>query len=253
LANRPSARGKQLEVDVFHKDGHEFPVEFLVSNIIVNDRNKFIVFARDISKRKRDEQEIRDAYINQKILTEILHISLAPISLAEQLQRALGHILTMNHINLLGQGVIFLADNNTKELSIIAQQGLSAEKIEKCVRVKFGQCFCGRAAQNAQIEFSSCIDDRHDIKFAEMSPHGHYCVPIISTGKILGVLGLYVPSGHQRKKEEEDILMAIAHILPVLSNASAWRINSYPWSSSRKPPSKSLMVKKNSQDPSSVA
>jgi PAS domain-containing protein len=46
-----------------------------------------------------------------------------------------------------------------------------------------------------------------------MLPHGHYCTPILSGDRLLGVLNLYVEEGHNRKQEDDWFLSAIADTL----------------------------------------
>jgi DNA-binding CsgD family transcriptional regulator len=65
-----------------------------------------------------------------------------------------------------------------------------------------------------ETQFADRIDERHDLEYHGISPHGHYCVPIISGGdEVLGVITLYVTEGHQRSKREEDFLSAISDTL----------------------------------------
>jgi diguanylate cyclase (GGDEF)-like protein len=46
-----------------------------------------------------------------------------------------------------------------------------------------------------------------------MHPHRHYSVPILSNGKTLGVLNLYLKEGHIRNPKEEDFLRHVADTL----------------------------------------
>src|SRR5262249_27450796 len=56
-------------------------------------------------------------------------------------------------------------------------------------------------------------DARHTICYPGMVPHGHYCVPISSGERPLGLLALYVREGHQRSPTEERFLRAVADVL----------------------------------------
>ena len=72
---------------------------------------------------------------------------------------------------------------------------------------------CGRAAATRQIVYTDCVDDRHDLRYSGMLPHGHYCVPILSDHDLLGVINLYVKEGHEKTPDEEPFLTAVAHVL----------------------------------------
>ncbi|MBF0371522.1 MAG: response regulator [Magnetococcales bacterium] len=53
----------------------------------------------------------------------------------------------------------------------------------------------------------------HDQNPQDQDNHGHYCVPILSQGRVLGVLNLYLTAGHQRNDAEEDFLLSISNTL----------------------------------------
>jgi signal transduction histidine kinase len=61
--------------------------------------------------------------------------------------------------------------------------------------------------------FFDCAAEGHEIRHKDGFPHGHYCVPISSAGRLLGIINLYVEQGHQRSQEEEDFLTAVANTL----------------------------------------
>jgi len=88
---------------------------------------------------------------------------------------------------------------------------LPLELLTDCKLVYSGRCLCGKDLSTKQVQFSSHLDKRHEIRYQGISPHGHYCVPLLSSGTVLGVLNLYVKEGHRRNKEEEDFLKAIAN------------------------------------------
>jgi K+-sensing histidine kinase KdpD len=91
---------------------------------------------------------------------------------------------------------------------------LPPELQNMCARVPVGECLCGLAASTKKVQFSnSIIDPRHERKYEGITPHGHYCVPILSAENMLGVLNLYVQENHPYSKEEEEFLLAIAHVL----------------------------------------
>jgi signal transduction histidine kinase len=63
------------------------------------------------------------------------------------------------------------------------------------------------------VQFADGLDDRHQIRYEGMAPHGHYCVPVVAAGRVLGVVNLYVREGHRRDQREEEFLLAIANTL----------------------------------------
>ncbi len=55
---------RRVEVTAWHRDGHEFPVELSVSPVALRGTYQFTAFARDITERKRVEEELRTAKEN---------------------------------------------------------------------------------------------------------------------------------------------------------------------------------------------
>ncbi|MFY9584917.1 MAG: MHYT domain-containing protein [Candidatus Acidiferrales bacterium] len=49
---------KRLEITALHREGREFPVELTISAIRTGEAHRFAAFVRDITERKRSEQEL---------------------------------------------------------------------------------------------------------------------------------------------------------------------------------------------------
>ena len=168
---------------------------------------------RDITERKEMEEELHDNYFTQAAINMILSESLRNISLEEILQKSLNMILSIPWIAFEPIGSISLVENDPDILVMKAQYGLPEPLIKLCARIPFGKCICGQAALTRQIVFADHIDERHEICYEGMSPHGHYVVPILFGNRTLGVLNIYLKEGHIRNKKEEEFLRAIADTL----------------------------------------
>jgi len=191
-------------------DGH-----FLVSTALpeLPNRREVLVCVEDITQRKRNEEQIRTNLEVQKATSEILRISLEPLSVDEFLVQVLDFLVSIRWIAIQSKGAILLAEEDSDTLVMKAQHGLRQEQLVSCARVPSGKCLCGRAASTREIVFADGIDERHEVQYPDMVPHGHYCVPITSDERLYGVLNLYVAEGHERKPEEELFLSSIASIL----------------------------------------
>ncbi|NIM59656.1 MAG: GAF domain-containing protein [Candidatus Aminicenantes bacterium] len=107
-----------------------------------------------------------------------------------------------------------MVEDDPEMLVMKANRSLGTPLLTMCARIPFGRCLCGRAASSGEVVFADCIDKRHEHQYEGISPHGHYCIPIISSEKkVLGVINLYVREGHRRDQREEDFLTAIANTL----------------------------------------
>jgi serine phosphatase RsbU (regulator of sigma subunit) len=194
-------------------DGSEVPVEIGLSPIEAEGGVLIVAAIRDLTARKRTEATLRASEQIHSTLVALLELSLEPISLEEQLARTLDVLFDVSWVKLESKGVIFLSEGDPPQLVMKAQRGLTEELASKCCAVPFGRCLCGEAAATGQIVFASDMDERHEIRLANMQPHGHYCVPIRSHGHVLGVINLYLAAQHRHSSEEERYLAAVANVL----------------------------------------
>ena len=157
--------------------------------------------------------EIKESCDEQGVINSLLRLSLQDILLDELLQHTLDLLTDVSWIALQSKGAIFLVEDQPEVLVMKAQKGLTGPIGAACAKVPFGYCLCGRAAATREIQFADCVDERHDIHFEGMAPHGHFCIPIRFGERLLGVITLYIDAGHRRSAEEEEFLTAIANTL----------------------------------------
>ena len=149
----------------------------------------------------------------REVLSRLVDLSVASASLEEQLQLALEHIASISWLTPQSKGAVLLVEDDPDVLVMRAQIGLPAPLLGICGRVPFGRCMCGRAAASREVQHASHVDDRHDITYAGISQHGHYCVPILLGERLLGVLNLYISSGHAWQEGEVEFLRTVAAVL----------------------------------------
>ncbi|MBF0316973.1 MAG: PAS domain S-box protein [Nitrospirae bacterium] len=174
---------------------------------------RFLEIVEDITMPKYTEDKMVRTYQIQSVVGSILQISLEPVSLKEQLGRILDLIFSIPSLSLKSKGAIFITKPGTNELVIKAAHGFNPAQIDACSIVPFGTCLCGLAAQGREIVYAPYIDERHSIEVDAFIPHGHYCVPIMNKGHILGVINLYIAPGHVRDKSEEEFLSIVANTI----------------------------------------
>ncbi len=214
VAGNPSKLlGKTIEITGLKKGGQEFSIELSLSRWQSKGHTYFTGIIRDISKRKESEVEIQNNYLIQSVINSILHISLEPITLFEQLGKILDLMISAPWFEVESKGCIFLREGNSKRLDLIVHRGMHKELLVKCKSIPFGKCLCGQSAMTGEVVFKNCMDEQHVITFNGITPHGHYCVPVKSRKKVLGVINLYVKTGHRRTPLEEDFLNAVANTI----------------------------------------
>jgi len=165
------------------------------------------------NKYRLAEEKIARDYQIQNAIISILRIALRPISLDEQLKQILDLILSIPWLSLQSKGCIYLVEDDPEMLVMKAQHSLSEALLATCRKVPFGRCLCGKAASTGMMIFTDHIDDLHETRYEGMLSHGHYNVPILSNGRVIGVINLYVKEGHKRDQGEEEFLLSAAHTL----------------------------------------
>jgi hypothetical protein len=93
------------------------------------------------------------------------------------------------------------------------QRGLCGALLSTCAQVSFGTCLCGRAAATLAPVYAATLDERHGTRYPGITPHGHYCVPICSDGRAIGVITTYLAPGHDACAIDLEFLMAVADAL----------------------------------------
>ena len=167
----------------------------------------------EIVQRTLAEKKIKQSIESSGAISKLLQTALDPISLQEQLEMALKILFSIPWLALQSKGAIFLVNSQHNELEMMCSHGFSAKQLELCSRIKSGDCLCGQAFEKQQMIFRPDIDADHRIIYEDMQPHGHYCVPLISSEQILGIINLYVKAGHISTPEEEEFLSSVANTI----------------------------------------
>jgi len=202
-----------MELLAKRKDGSEFPVEVSLSGIRTKKGLLITSIIRDITERVQAEAEIRRSHQSQRFINTLLRIAIEDLPLKVQLERALNEIISIPWLPHMPKGGIFLTSDDADRLVLAAHTHFQAAQQRACASVPTGRCLCGQAMANRQSLFVDQIDECHAIQYEGMTSHGHYCVPILSGEKVLGVFVLYVEAGSQRDERIEELLLAIANTL----------------------------------------
>ena len=214
-----------LDEVLWRKDGSHFPAEYTSTPLRDGDAeiHGCVVSFTDVTEQRATERALREARgeaertaDEEHTLGQILRLSLQESDMEAYLAAVLSLLLgEVGWLHLLPRGGVFLnADEGRgQRLELRARINFDPDLERECASVPFGHCLCGRAAESAQTQFAECIDERHDVRLDTMEPHGHYNVPILHEGRVLGVMVLYVPHGHPHEAGEQEFLERIAGVL----------------------------------------
>ena len=162
---------------------------------------------------KLSETELRTERDTQEVLRKILSLSLEKIPLEEKLDSVLELLFNIPWLALERKGSVFLVEEKSSTLRLVAKKYLAPVLKDKCAMVAFGNCLCGKAAASRQLVFRNHVNPDHATSFDGMPDHGHYCQPILSAQGLVGVLNLYVAAGHIPKPVEAPFLSTVADTL----------------------------------------
>jgi len=150
------------------------------------------------------------------VRANIAQILQGPEPLSERLKIALDELFTIDDFKLQQKGGVFLLSENGRTLEMLANSGKFSDEFhlkEKCINV--GSCLCGRVAESGKMRISDdCFTDpEHEHTFEGMQPHGHYVLPLVYQGKILGVLFLYTDPYPSRANAVVSTLESVSQLM----------------------------------------
>jgi signal transduction histidine kinase len=154
---------------------------------------------RRIDEQQIIEEELERNFYLQNAISSILQISLQPISLSDQLERALELIISIPCFDLLLKGAIFLVEEHdeSEQLVMSVNYKLSKRRIEANKVVPFGEKAYGQAVAQRRILFED----------------GEYSVPILASNSVIGLLNIYTKLDHKGEYEEREFLAMVADAL----------------------------------------
>jgi PAS domain S-box-containing protein len=159
------------------------------------------------------KKELELHYQRQIAFSNILKLATETETMEELIEDTLKIILSFDWMKIEAKCGLFLVEDEPSVLVLKRAINFNPEIIKACAKVPFGRCVCGRAAASRKLMHVECIDERHDIVYEGIKPHGHYCVPILYGRELLGVIVLYIAEGKKPDEDEIDFLVSVARIL----------------------------------------
>ena len=190
------------KIPLFHADGN---------------RKGLVVLGRDITARKLAQDNLQQLRRQQEIVENLLRISFNDTSLAAQLSTALDLIVEIPWLPLTAKGGIFLADAaRPKTLTLFVHKNMAPSLLQHCGSIAFGECLCGKAAEEQRFIFAPHLPEQEAFRYAGMEDQSHYIVPIVRNNHLLGVLMLYAEAGYAGGENERKFLETVANTLALL-------------------------------------
>ncbi len=151
-----------------------------------------------------------------RLLHKVADIMQTPQDMRTMLEQVMQTLTGFSELDVESKAGVFLADAEKKVLRLYTTYGdFTDEFLEKEQQVPYGDCLCGRAAESGELLMSnSCFsDDRHERRFTDMTPHGHYIIPLKSRNKLVGVLFLYTQTNPTWYRFSQEVLLSIGGLI----------------------------------------
>ncbi|MHB8989405.1 MAG: EAL domain-containing protein [Desulfobulbia bacterium] len=190
------------KIPLFHPDG---------------SRKGLVVLGRNITAHTLAQDNLQQLRRQQEIVENLLRISFNDTSLAAQLSTALDLIVEIPWLPLTAKGGIFLADaTKPKSLTLFVHKNMAPSLLQHCGSIAFGECLCGKAAEEQRFIFAPHLPKEEVFRYAGMEDQSHYIVPIVRENHLLGVLMLYAEAGYAGGENERKFLETVANTLALL-------------------------------------
>jgi|GEM_PF-1775016 len=190
-----------LETDLQIEDKN---LDLLISAGMVNG-DQIVVTITDITERKKAESELKKRNEQLYVINQVISTATSSMNTDECLNLALGKVLELLHFE---GGAIFLPDKGDEKARITAI--ISTENAEKSL-LSYLQAiditapeYCPASREGTPV-FRECSDWKED----ENCTFSSATIPLISRGKIVGVMVVAGGYEHRFTEEERELLRSI--------------------------------------------
>ncbi|MBF0136195.1 MAG: PAS domain S-box protein [Magnetococcales bacterium] len=196
------------------RDGSEFPLEISMASWLSGEKRFFSAIIRDISSRRRLEQEQDRAFQVRITISALLETALEPLSLSVQLNVALDIIQSIPWLSSPRQGLIYLVDSASGHMVPGSQRGILPDDTNEDKLLEAQDELARFLWQPALAEHRIIFVTPEMEQRTNIPPCGRYCIPITYNDRLLGAMVLFRAEGVQRNSDEEEgVLQTIAHTL----------------------------------------
>jgi PAS domain S-box-containing protein len=192
-------------------DGGEFPIEASISKINMSGNELFTVILRDITERKRAEEQI------QRQLKHLYALRMIDIAISSSFDlNVILDVVLQQVLSQLGvdASAILLFNNQLQTLEYAASRGLRSDALQH-TQLKLGEGYAGRAViERKTTHISDLMETGGKLANSLLLEHEsfieYYGVPLIVKGEVKGVLEIYHHSRLKAEAEWLEFLEALA-------------------------------------------
>ena len=170
----------------------------------------------EIAERKQKQIKIEKSAAREAFITAILRLSQKNMTLKDYLKQVVDLLVTSElGFGLQPKSAGFLSEviseTSNKKLKMVATSNAFPENIKyACSEVVFGDCLCGRVAENGCIMLLDSANEYCKLKDSSRDQYTINCFPIKNETSILGVLLVYMDYEHESSDDEVAFLEQVA-------------------------------------------
>lgn len=211
-----SVLNQQIEMSALHRDGFEFPVEFSISATQWAGSFIFTGIIRDISERKKAEEQARQKTEEFEVMHEIfkaLHNSGSMNTLLKESMKAITNSKAFNFKKDTGT---FLRKGDQADLCLVSSIGEFAKFSAKFnLEALINQSTYENHRNPKAWSTNNCclIDPSSDSKFKEIETKGLYIIPLKGRDEFVGLLILFASEATPSYERNKEILDSIGKLI----------------------------------------
>lgn len=169
-------------------------------------QEKNIQLEYEIQQRHLAEEKIHHAYAARLAISQMLETTIKPLSIAEQVDAVFEILFNVSWILSLRKGILFLADKSSEMMVPAGYRGSIAQHELTQFQDNGGHCCCGEP-------FSDWNDHSCHVLHNKNGYDTHYGMPLLNQDGVMGVLCLYVETGHKTHEEEKEFFLSVTQTL----------------------------------------
>lgn len=170
----------------------------------------YLHFVSDVTERRSTTELLERSREHQAALIHLLGRVPACEHADQLLREVVDQVAELSWMGLDAGAAAFVAEGRT--LRMVHQRRLSQGVLQKCARVPFGACLCGRVAESRKAAVCSNLNADHEFRFEGMTDHGHAVLALTDHDETLGVLNFYLPAGARLDADRAKFLDSVARI-----------------------------------------
>jgi len=174
-------------------------------------------YVRDITDQKRQEEEVRRRNAELSALNRLAATVNRSLDLDRILTSALDEILRLDILGPEPQGMIYLIDQRSNRISLVANRGIDDDHPCLSKPVGVSDCLCRLAIEQGRVTVSGngLGDEQSRRLWPGLSPFQALCLPLRIRGDVLGVTYLQLDPATRIAERDVDLLSAIADQISV--------------------------------------